>query len=52
MYAAVTVKSETGTTVKYFTKLTEAFEFAAKNENKGCTRKCSEISSIEILTLT
>ena len=32
MYAAVTVKSETGTTVKYFTKLTEAFEFAAKNE--------------------
>lgn len=39
MYAAVTVKSETGTTVKYFTKLTEAFEFAAKNENKGCTLK-------------
>lgn len=25
MYVAVTVKSETGTTVKYFTKLTEAF---------------------------
>lgn len=39
MYVAVTVKSETGTTVKYFTKLTEAFEFAAKNENKGCTLK-------------
>ena len=39
MYAAVTVKSEAGTTVKYFTKLTEAFEFAAKNENKGCTLK-------------
>ena len=39
MYAAVTVKSETGTTVKYFTKLTEAFEFVAKNENKGCTLK-------------
>lgn len=39
MYAAVTVKSETGTTVKYFAKLTEAFEFAAKNENKGCTLK-------------
>lgn len=39
IYAAVTVKSETGTTVKYFTKLTEAFEFAAKNENKGCTLK-------------
>lgn len=39
MYAAVTVKSETGTTVKYFTKITEAFEFAAKNENKGCTLK-------------
>lgn len=39
MYAAVTVKSETGTTVKYFTKLTEAFEFAAKNENNGCTLK-------------
>lgn len=39
MYAAVTVKSETGTTVKYFTKLTEAFEFAEKNENKGCTLK-------------
>lgn len=39
MYAAVTVKSETGTTVKYFTKLMEAFEFAAKNENKGCTLK-------------
>lgn len=39
MYAAVTVKGETGTTVKYFTKLTEAFEFAAKNENKGCTLK-------------
>lgn len=39
MYAAVTVKSETGTTVKDFTKLTEAFEFAAKNENKGCTLK-------------
>lgn len=39
MYAAVTVKSETRTTVKYFTKLTEAFEFAAKNENKGCTLK-------------
>lgn len=39
MYAAVTVKSETGTTVKYFTKLTQAFEFAAKNENKGCTLK-------------
>lgn len=39
MYAAVTVKSETGTTVKYFTKLTKAFEFAAKNENKGCTLK-------------
>lgn len=35
MYAAVTVKSETGTTVKYFTKLTEAFEFAAKNEKKA-----------------
>lgn len=52
MYAAVTVKSETGTTVKYFTKLTEAFEFAAKNENKGCTLKMPEISSIEILTLT
>ena len=39
IYAAITVKSETGTTVKYFTKLTEAFEFAAKNENKGCTLK-------------
>lgn len=39
MYVAVTVKSETGTTVKYFTKLTEAFEFSAKNENKGCTLK-------------
>lgn len=39
MYVAVTVKSETGTTVEYFTKLTEAFEFAAKNENKGCTLK-------------
>ena len=39
MYVAVTVKSETGTTVKYFTKLTEAFEFAAKSENKGCTLK-------------
>lgn len=39
IYAAVTVKSETGTTVKYFTKLTEAFEFAAKNENNGCTLK-------------
>lgn len=39
MYVAVTVKSESGTTVKYFTKLTEAFEFAAKNENKGCTLK-------------
>lgn len=39
MYVAVTVKSEIGTTVKYFTKLTEAFEFAAKNENKGCTLK-------------
>lgn len=39
IYAAITVKSETGTTVKYFAKLTEAFEFAAKNENKGCTLK-------------
>lgn len=39
IYAAITVKSETGTTVKYFTKLTEAFEFAAKNENNGCTLK-------------
>lgn len=39
IYAAITVKSETETTVKYFTKLTEAFEFAAKNENKGCTLK-------------
>lgn len=39
IYAAITVKSETGTTVKYVTKLTEAFEFAAKNENKGCTLK-------------
>lgn len=39
IYAAITVKSETGTTVKYFTKLTKAFEFAAKNENKGCTLK-------------
>ena len=39
IYDAITVKSETGTTVKYFTKLTEAFEFAAKNENKGCTLK-------------
>ena len=39
IYAAITVKSETETTVKYFAKLTEAFEFAAKNENKGCTLK-------------
>ena len=39
IYAAITVKSETETTVKYFAKLTEAFEFAAKNENKGCTMK-------------
>ena len=39
IYVAITVKSETGTTVKYFTKLTEAFEFAAKNENNGCTLK-------------
>ena len=39
IYAAITVKSETGTTVKYFAKLTEAFEFAAKNENNGCTLK-------------
>lgn len=39
IYAAITVKSETGTTVKYFAKLTEAFELAAKNENKGCTLK-------------
>lgn len=39
IYAAITVKSETGTTVKYFAKLTEAFEFAAKNENRGCTLK-------------
>ena len=39
IYAAITVKSETETTVKYFTKLTEAFEFAAKNENNGCTLK-------------
>lgn len=39
IYAAITVKSETETTVKYFAKLTEAFEFAAKNENNGCTLK-------------
>ncbi len=39
IYAAITVKSETETTVKYFAKLTEAFEFAAKNENRGCTLK-------------
>lgn len=39
IYAAITVKSGTETTVKYFAKLTEAFEFAAKNENKGCTLK-------------
>ena len=39
IYAAITVKSKTETTVKYFAKLTEAFEFAAKNENKGCTLK-------------
>lgn len=39
IYAAITVKSETETTVKYFAKLTETFEFAAKNENKGCTLK-------------
>ena len=39
IYAAITVKSETGTTVKYFANLTEAFEFAAKNENNGCTLK-------------
>ena len=39
IYAAITVKSETGTTVKYFAKLTEAFVFAAKNENNGCTLK-------------
>lgn len=37
MNATVTVKSETETTVKYFARLTEAFEFAAKSENEGCT---------------
>lgn len=39
MRASVTADSGSKATVKYFTRLTDAFDFAAKDANKGCTVK-------------
>lgn len=39
MRASVTAGSGSTETVKYFTRFTDAFDFAAKDANKGCTVK-------------